>query len=70
MGEELRLNPRSRAARSRGRGTGTATAMMGEAFGHTLSTGFAAGRGRRSTGGAQPNPGGWDGLRSSKEEVA
>ena len=52
MLDELRLIPRSPAARSRGRRHGESAATDGEAFHPGLSTGFADRRDAPSTGGA------------------
>ena len=50
MLEELRLNPRSQAARSEGRRPGGAAVAGDGKVGRRFSTGFAERRGARSTG--------------------
>ena len=70
MLEELRSNPRSRAARARGCCVGTATAAAQGNVDPRLSTAYA-GRSRvRSTGAERSIHRGMEGPRTAKEEVA
>ena len=70
MLEELRSNPRSRAARSERRCVGAAAAVADGEVELSLSTGFARRPRERSTGGEQPIHRGMGWLQKAKEEVA
>ena len=69
MLEELRLNPRSPAARSRGRCLGTVVDTGGGLVDPNLSTGFAGRAWLRSTGSTSPIHSARTGTVGQKEDV-
>ena len=69
MLEELRLNPRSPAARSRGRCLGAVVDTGGGLVDPNLSTGFAGRAWLRSTGSTSPIHSARTGTVGQKEDV-